>query len=289
MGLMCRTMFNSIQRMRAMEPQHFRSIWISDTHLGGRNLQSKKLLQFLQATESDFLYLVGDIFDLWKLKRSWYWPAINDKIVSTLLQKAANGTRVYYLPGNHDEMLRPYNGSVISGIHLANEVVHETADGSRYLVMHGDKFDCVIQKKKWLANLGSVLYDGLLIINRWYNLARSILGEEYHSISASIKHRTKQAVNYIGNFEQVLVTEAREKNVEGLICGHIHHAAIRNIDGVLYSNAGDWVESCTALVENQSGMIGIVDWHDKSTAGELIHTDDYYEDRYRDRCLAPTN
>jgi UDP-2,3-diacylglucosamine pyrophosphatase LpxH len=272
-----------------MQPVHFRAIWISDTHLGGRNLQSKKLLNFLQATESESLYLVGDILDLWKLRRDWHWPAINDRIIATILKKAAAGTMVYYLPGNHDEMIRPYCGSNINGVKVVEELVHRAVDGSRYLVLHGDRFDCVIQKKKWLADLGSVLYDSLLVINRWYNKISGGLGRPYYSISADIKHRVKKAVNYIGNFEQTVVDEARAKHVDGLICGHIHHAAIRYIDGVLYSNAGDWVESCTALVENINGTLGIINWHDASSTQELVSTEAYHEDRYRDRCLAPTN
>ncbi len=253
-----------------MNPAHYRSIWISDTHLGGRNLQSKKLLQFLQATDSDYLYLVGDIFDLWKLKRSWFWPSINDQIVAAIMGKAAGGTRVFYLPGNHDELLRAYSGSSFNNITIADQVVHETANGGRYLILHGDVFDCVVQKRRWLANLGSILYDLLLVFNRWYNALRRLTGRPYHSISASIKHRVKQAVNYIGNFEEILVSEARRKRVDGLICGHIHHAAIRDINGVLYSNAGDWVESCTALVENGNGTIGIIDWHDAPCSPELV-------------------
>jgi len=253
-----------------MSPAHFRSIWISDTHLGGRNLQSKKLLQFLQATESDYLYLVGDIFDLWKLKRSWFWPSINNQIVAAIMGKAADGTRIFYLPGNHDDMLRSYSGSTFNNITVADQVVHETANGGRYLVLHGDVFDCVVQKRRWLADLGSILYDLLLVINRWYNKLRRLTGRPYHSISASLKHRVKQAVNHIGNFEEILVSEARRKRVDGLICGHIHHAAIRNINGILYSNAGDWVESCTALVENTNGTMGIIDWQDTSCSLELM-------------------
>lgn len=272
-----------------MEPVYFRSIWISDTHLGGRNLQSKQLLEFLRATDSDYLYLVGDIFDLWKLKRKWYWPEINNQIVARILRKAANGTTVYYLPGNHDEALRNYCGSKINGIAIANEVIHHAADGRKYLVMHGDRFDCVIQKRQWLADLGSLLYDALLSINRWYNLLAAWFGRPYYSISALLKHKVKQAVNYVGDFENTLVSEARSKRVDGLICGHIHQAAIKTINGVFYNNAGDWVESCTALVEDQSGAIEIIDWHQSPSAEEWKQTDAYPKDRYRDRCLAPSN
>ncbi|MEE4167193.1 MAG: UDP-2,3-diacylglucosamine diphosphatase [Desulfocapsaceae bacterium] len=273
-----------------MEQAFFRTIWISDTHLGGRNSQSRKLLQFLLTHESDYLYLVGDIVDFWKLRRSWFWPKINDQIISVILKKARKGTRIFYLPGNHDQVFQPYSGTTINGISVINEVVHESADGNKYLVMHGDKFDCVIQKKKWLAGLGSILYDNLLTINRWYNVIRvSLFGLPYHSISASIKHRVKKAVNYIGNFEEALINEAAVNNVDGLICGHIHHAAIRDINGVLYSNSGDWVESCTALVENTNGTLGVIEWQEGLSTTELNSIGAHYEDRYRNGCMAPTN
>ncbi len=272
-----------------MEPLHFRSIWISDTHLGGRNLQSGKLLHFLQTTESDYLYLVGDILDFWTLKRTWFWPSINNQIVAAVLNKAARGTRVIYLPGNHDDQMRCYCGSSFNQISVAEEIVHRTVDGKRYLVLHGDSFDCVIQRRRWLADVGSVLYDWLLVINRWYNGIRSLLGRPYHSISAAIKQQVKQAVNYIDDFERIIVSEAHRKRVDGLICGHIHHAAIRDINGVLYSNTGDWVESCTALVENANGTLGIVDWQDTALSHQSLVTERTYEDRYRKRCLASTN
>jgi len=269
-----------------MEPSYYRAIWISDTHLGGRDLQNRKLLQFLMSTESEFLYLVGDIVDLWKIKFRWSWPRINDQIVSAIINKARNGTKVYYLPGNHDELLRKYSGLTISNVSIVNEIVHETTDGRKYLVMHGDLFDCVVQEKKWLAGLGSVSYDILLVINRWYNRLRSLCGRPYHSLSASIKNRVKKAVNYIGNFEETVVNEARAKNVDGLICGHIHRAAVRDIDGILYCNTGDWVESCTALVENGGGTLGNIYWQDAPAAQHHTLEDVNYEDRYRDRRLA---
>mgnify|MGYP001553124032 FL=1 len=271
-----------------METSFYRAIWISDTHLGGRDLQNQKLLQFLLSTESEYLYLVGDIIDVWKVKFRWFWPKINDQIIAAIINKANNGTKVFYLPGNHDEILHKYCGMNICGISVVNEVVHETEDGRRYLVLHGDQFDCVVQKKKWLAGLGSVSYDLLLIANRWYNSTRSMLGLSYHSLSASIKHRVKTAVNYVGNFEEVIVNEAQSKNIDGLICGHIHHASIKDINGVLYCNSGDWVESCTALAENCNGTLGNIFWHEPSLA-TAKKPEAYYEDRYRDRRLAPTN
>ncbi len=273
----------------AMEKSYYRSIWISDTHLGGADLQNQKLFEFLTAHDSEYLYLVGDIFDLWKLRFRWSWPAINDQIVTTIMNKAANGTKVYYLPGNHDELLRKYCGLVVNNISVVDEIMHETANGQKYMILHGDKFDCVVQKKKWLAGLGSISYDLLLVINRWYNFVRAAMGKPYHSISASIKHRVKKAVNYIGDFEDYVIKEAREHNVDGLICGHIHHPTVRDIEGVLYCNAGDWVESCTALVENLNGTVGNIHWQNVSPVRVTQAEKKHYEDRYRDRRLAPSS
>lgn len=269
---------------------YFRTIWISDTHLGGKNLKSEQLFEFLQKTESEQLYLVGDIFDLWKLKRKWHWPAINNRIVDLVLQKASNGTRVVYLPGNHDAPFRNYAGSNFNGIEIATETIHISADGRKYLVLHGDQFDCVVQNSTSLANIGSVLYDLLLDLNRYYNQYRRLRGKSYYSLSASLKQRCKAAVNYIGDFEQVLAEEVNRKGVDGIICGHIHHASIKWIKNFLYSNSGDWVESCTALAENHNGTIGIIDWTSGKPAFDLV-TDPFTHEknRYSNRCLAPSN
>jgi UDP-2,3-diacylglucosamine pyrophosphatase LpxH len=272
-----------------MKQLYFRSIWISDTHLGGKNLNSKQLYDFLQQTESEYLYLVGDIFDLWKLKKHWFWPEINDRIVNLILSKAKNGTHVYYLPGNHDDIVRRYTGTSFHGVQICKEAVHISADGRKYLVLHGDKFDCVVQNSQWLANIGSVLYDSLLLINRWYNIYRTFRRKEYFSISAWIKHKCKKAVNYIGDFEEVLIREIQKNSVDGLICGHIHHASIKNLGDFLYSNSGDWVESCTALAENSNGNLGIIQWVEQNPIQELALSAEYEQNRYSDRCLAPTN
>lgn len=238
----------------------FRSIWISDTHLGSKNIKSKELLDFLKKTESDYLYLVGDIFDLWLLKRRWYWPKINDQIVNTVLAKAKSGTKVVYLPGNHDEALRNYNHLIINGIEIYSETIHSTVCGQKYLVLHGDQFDCVVNSSRYLSYVGSLAYEFLLSLNRRYNNVRELMGLEYHSISAYLKQKCKSAVNYKSNFEQVVIEAIDANQVEGVICGHIHHASIRTIGNRLYSNAGDWVESGTALVESEAGTLGIVQW-----------------------------
>ena len=268
---------------------HFRSLFISDTHLGGKNLKSDQLLDFLQKTESEYLYLVGDIFDIVKLKKKWYWPAINDEIINLVLHKAKNGTNVIYLPGNHDIHFRNYSGANFNGIKICTEAIHESADGGHFLVTHGDKFDCVVQNSRWLANIGSVLYDALLMLNRWYNSIRLSRGKSYFSISANIKNKCKTVVNYIGCFERALIREIQQKNVEGIICGHIHHASIKTLGNSLYSNTGDWVESCTALAENSNGTIGIIQWVNQPPVIEPAILRKNEKNRYSDRCLAPSN
>lgn len=271
-----------------MQPLEFRSIWISDIHLGGRNLKSKQLYDFLRNTNSEYLYLVGDIIDMWKLKRKWYWPSLNDAIVQLIFQKAKSGTKVVYIPGNHDAEFRKYCGSSFKNIEIHHEYIHESANGNKFLVLHGDKFDTVVMNNSWLANLGSIAYEGLLIFNRWYNRYRELRGKQYFSISAYLKHKCKAAVNYIGDFEDVLVKEIQKNNVDGLICGHIHNADLKNIDGFLYSNSGDWVESCTALAENTNGTMGIIKWLEYAPIAEGVDYG-YEENPYRDGCLAPTN
>lgn len=271
-----------------MAPQKFRSLWISDLHLGTRNLQTEKLLDFLLQNDSDYLYLVGDIFDLLQAQKRWYWPMINNQIVQTILAKAAAGTQVVYIPGNHDHMLRKFNGCTFNNIRILNSAVHETAEGRRYLIIHGDKFDPIVQHSPWLASLGSTAYETLLVLNRWFNFGRRSVNRKHHTLSSWVKHQVKIAVNYMGRFEEVVAREAATTKVDGLICGHIHRAGIRQIDKVLYTNAGDWVESCTALAENQFGQLGVIEWHNQqplhaAVAGQL------YENLYRNRCLASTN
>lgn len=271
-----------------MAPFYFRSIWISDVHLGTRSLQSKQLLDFLQNTESEFLYLVGDILDLLQARRSWHWPKINDRIIQAIFDKARNGTKVFYIPGNHDHLLRNFNGNTINNIQILNKAIHQTANGRKYLVLHGDKFDCVIQHSPWLANIGSIAYDILLILNRWVNSLRVNFGLEYRSFSAWLKHQVKIVVNYIGSFEEIVAREVEENNVDGLICGHIHQATVKNIGDILYSNSGDWVESCTALAENQEGTLGVIEWAGRNQIKDaLIH--ERTKNMYRNRCLASSN
>ncbi len=241
---------------------HYRSIFISDVHLGTRDAKIHYLLDFLQHTESDYLYLVGDIFDLWKLKKGWHWPPLNNELAALVFAKARQGTRVVYIPGNHDEMFRDYCGGNYNGVALERQALHQGADGRSYLVMHGDEFDCIVRHNKWLAHIGDGAYELLLWLNHWFNLGRRRFG--YWSLSAFLKQQTESAVNFIGNYEQAVCNEAQRHQVDGVICGHIHHATMRELEGCAYKNTGDWVESCTALVEDHQGLFQVLHWSEQS-------------------------
>lgn len=247
----------------ALMPARYRTIWISDIHLGTRGCKADLLLEFLRYTESDTLYLVGDIVDGWRLKRSWYWNQSHNDVVQKLLRKARKGTNVVYVPGNHDEALRDFidgSGMQFGGITVQMEAIHETADGRRFLVTHGDHFDGIVSCAKWLALLGDAAYGFALGLNTWFNHLRRRMGLPYWSLSAYLKHKVKNAVAFISEYEQAIAEEARRRHVDGVVCGHIHHAEIRDIDGILYCNDGDWVESCTALVEHFDGRLEILHW-----------------------------
>ena len=247
---------------------HYRTIWISDIHLGTRGCQAELLLDFLKHTDSETLYLVGDIIDGWRLKKSWFWAQSHNDVIQKVLRKARKGTRVVYIPGNHDEALRGYMPIQLGGVEVHGEVIHEMADGRRFLVLHGDQFDAVVRYAKWLAFLGDWAYNAALTLNVWFNVVRRKLGLPYWSLSAYLKQTVKNAVEYVGRYESAVAEEARRRNVDGVICGHIHKAEIRDFDGVTYCNDGDWVESCTALAEHADGTLEIIDWiargrHDK--------------------------
>lgn len=241
-------------------PMHYRTIWISDIHLGTRGCKADFLLDFLRVTESDYLYLVGDIIDGWRLKRSWYWTQSHNDVIQKLLRKARKGTKVIYVPGNHDEALRDYVDLQFGGVTVLQDAIHETAAGKRLLIIHGDEFDGIVRYAKWLAFLGDRAYDMALTLNHWFNIARHRLGYPYWSLSAFLKHKVKNAVEYISNYETAIADEARRRKVDGVVCGHIHQAEIRDINGILYCNDGDWVESCTALVEFHDGRLELVHW-----------------------------
>ncbi len=237
-----------------------RSVWISDLHLGTPGCQAAALLDFLRRVDCDTLFLVGDIIDGWQLRRSWYWPQAHNDVVQKLLRKARKGTRVIFIPGNHDEFARKYLEHNFGGIDVAEEWIHTTADGRRLWITHGDLFDGVVQCARWLAYVGDSLYEFTLKLNRHFNRLRARLGLPYWSLSKYLKHKVKRAVSYVGDFERAVAREARKRQVHGVVCGHIHHAEMREIDGILYANDGDWVESLTALVEHADGRLEIVDW-----------------------------
>ena len=237
-----------------------RTAWISDIHLGTPGCQAVPLLDFLRALECETLYLVGDIIDGWQLRRSWYWPQAHNDVVQKLLRKARKGTRVVFVPGNHDEFARKYVEHNFGGVDVVDEAIHTTADGRALWITHGDLFDGVIQYARWLAYLGDTAYECLLKLNRHLNSLRARMGLPYWSLSKYLKLKVKRAVSYIGDFEVAVAREARRRGLQGVVCGHIHHAEMRDIDGVLYANDGDWVESLTALVEHPDGRLELRHW-----------------------------
>ncbi len=265
---------------------NYRTVWISDVHLGMRACKAEYLLDFLNHVQCRQLYLVGDMIDLWNMKRGIYWPAAHNQVVLKILDMASRGTRVTYVPGNHDETFREYLGSVLGGVNVERDAIHVTADGRRLLVLHGDEFDAVTLNRRWLAFLGHYAYVSLLVANRWFNSVRQRLGFPYWSLAAFLKHKVKNAVNFISHFEECVADEARRRGVDGVVCGHIHHATIQDLNGVLYCNDGDWVESCTALVEDQRGSLSIIHWADESA---LLLTEEKNENRIGNRRLVPAS
>jgi UDP-2,3-diacylglucosamine pyrophosphatase LpxH len=239
--------------------RRYRTLFISDVHLGSRGCQADLLLDFLRHHDADTIYLVGDIVDGWQLRSNWYWPQAHNDVVQKFLRKARKGTRIIYIPGNHDEVLRDYLGTHFGGIEVVEQAVHVAADGKRYLVIHGDLFDVVIRHARWLAHVGDHAYELAIFANRLFNGVRRLFGLTYWSLSRWAKLKVKNAVNFIGEFETVLAAEAHRQGVDGVLCGHIHHAAIRSGE-IVYINCGDWVESCTAVAEHADGSFEIIRW-----------------------------
>lgn len=248
--------------------EQYQTIFLSDLHLGSKSAQAELLLDFLKHNHAHKIYLVGDIVDGWQLKKGWYWPQAHNDVVQKILRAARKGSRVIYIPGNHDEFARDYAGLTFGGIEVASEFIHETVNGRKYLIMHGDQFDIVVCNARWLALLGDWAYQLAIVANTWFNKLRKIYGVGYWSLSAWAKMKVKNAVNFIGDFEKTLAAEARRRGFDGVICGHIHHAIIREIDGIDYLNTGDFVESCTAIVEHKDGRLEILYW--RTTAAERL-------------------
>ena len=246
-------------------PRNVRSVFISDVHLGFPGCSADYLCDFLEQVQCRQLYLVGDIIDFWYLRKRRYWPESHSRVVRLLLHKAQHGTRVIFVPGNHDESLRPYAGMTLGGIEVHDQLVHVAADGRRILVLHGDQFDSVVRCSPLLAVLGSNLYGILLHLNTWINAVRRRLDKDYWSLAAYLKHKVKNAVQYIGRFEEAVVVAARKAGVDGVICGHIHRAEISRMQNITYMNCGDWVESCTALTEHHDGRIELLQWREQAT------------------------
>jgi UDP-2,3-diacylglucosamine pyrophosphatase LpxH len=241
----------------------YRSMFISDVHLGTRDARSDCLLHMLRHTEAEFIYLLGDIVDLWSMKKGWHWPQTNNQIMRCLMRKVQDGTRVVYIPGNHDERLRDYLGSNINDIQICQDTIHTTVNNKTLLLIHGDEFDSVVMTNKYLVYFGDWLYNNIVVVNRYYNSVRRKLGFPYWSFSNFLKTHTRKAMQYIQSFESAVVHEARNRGVDGVVCGHIHHPAIKAINGVTYLNTGDWVENCTVIVENCSGELQLLYWEDQ--------------------------
>jgi UDP-2,3-diacylglucosamine pyrophosphatase LpxH len=244
-----------------------------------RGCQAEKILRFLRHYDADMIYLVGDIVDGWGLKSSWYWPQSHNDVVQKLLRKARKGARMFYIPGNHDDFLREYYGTHFGGVEVAEQVMHTTQSGRRYLVVHGDLFDVVIRHARWLALLGDKAYDAAIWLNRHFNRMRSILGLPYWSLSQWVKLKVKNAVAFIGHFEAMLAAEARRHGADGVICGHIHSAALREEGDFTYVNCGDWVESCTAIVEHHDGRMELIAWAQLEAAASGLRREPQSGDR----------
>ncbi|TNE50766.1 MAG: UDP-2,3-diacylglucosamine diphosphatase, partial [Sphingomonadales bacterium] len=246
------------------ERRRFRTIWISDVHLGTKGCNAQLLIDFLDHTDSDVMYLVGDIIDGWRLKKKFYWPAEHNDIIWRVLKRAKRGTRIVYIPGNHDEMFRQFTGLNFGGVEIRRAAFHDTVDGRRLMVLHGDEFDTIMLAHRWLAFVGDALYHLMMGLNQWVNKARQLLDLPYWSLSKMAKHKVKNAVEFISRYEEVVARAAGERGVDGVVCGHIHTAEFRTFthDGkrIEYWNDGDWVEGCNALVEHHDGRMEILHW-----------------------------
>lgn len=247
---------------------HYRSIFLSDIHLGTRDCDVDSLLSFLKTHSCDKLYLVGDIIDGWRLKRGIYWPQKHSDVIRRFLTLSKRGTEVYFIIGNHDEFLRQYNDVSMGNIHLLDKAIHVTANGEKYLVIHGDQYDLITKYYKAVAMLGDIAYTFLLFVNRILCKIREKFSLGQWSFSAWVKHHAKKAVNFVSDFENYVAKDCKDMGYDGVICGHIHHAEIAMMHGIKYVNCGDWVESCTAIVENEHGELSIVKWQHKKETGD---------------------
>ena len=263
----------------------YRTVFVSDVHLGFRGARAEEFAAFLKRVQCERIYLVGDIVDMWALRQRWTWPATHNQVVRRLLKLAKRGTKVIYVPGNHDDSLRPYAGLDLAGIRVAKQAVHRLADGRQFLVCHGDEYDLVVQHSRLLSLLGTWAYDHLVQLNRLVNGARALVGLGRWSFSQAIKKKVKGACTFVSKFEEVLVDEAKRRSLDGVVCGHIHEPRVElRADGITYANCGDWIERASALVEHADGRLEIVDvekmlrdigWKPEATEGpeHLEHLD----------------
>ena len=256
-----------------MNKTYYPSIWISDVHLGYKDCKADYLLDFLNKTDCDVLYLVGDIIDLWSMKRQFYWHPSHYQVLECIQQKAANGTRVIYIPGNHDETFRNYCGQHLFKVEVHHTYIHTTSAGKRFLLLHGDDFDSATRYNKLISIIGDAAYDFLLFLNRWTNRFRRLYGGHYWSLASWLKQRVHKARAAIAAFEHAAIHEAKKQEVDGIICGHIHQPEIRVVDGIVYCNDGDWIENCTALVENAEGRIELLHWSDVQAVLNVVEVD----------------
>lgn len=239
----------------------YKTVWISDLHLGTRGCNAEGVLDFLRHSEFETLYLVGDVLDIWRLKKDRYWPQLHNDVVQKILRKGRKGTKIIYIPGNHDEFCRNFLGEY-GGIEVKTHDIYTTVSGERWLILHGHEFDAVTKHAQWMAYLGDTGYTLLLKLNRPLNSLRRLFGFDYWSLSAYVKSRVKNAVSYVSNFEDAVVKYAARFHTDAVVCGHIHTPAARNIRGIDYYNIGDWVESSTALVEHEDGRVELVHWRE---------------------------
>jgi len=256
-------MSEHISQIHTFFPQYYRAIFISDVHLGFPGCSAQYLLNFLRSTKCDYLYLVGDIIDVWQMKKRIYWPQAHNDVIRAILGKAKHGTKIIYIPGNHDELMRDFEGIVSGNLEIHDEYIHITKNGKRFLIMHGDQFDGVIKSSSVLAIIGSSLYEILLKLNLIINFIRRKMGFSYWSLANVLKQKVNRAVSYISNYEMALSHAAIKNEVDGIISGHIHRAEITRIRGIIYCNCGDWVESCTALVECHDGSMELLHWTER--------------------------
>ncbi len=250
--------------------QRVRSVWISDVHLGSKGCRAEFLNDFLRKVECEYLFLVGDIVDIWAMRRGVYWPLSHNEVIQTILKKSRKGVKVIYVPGNHDELLREYMGSLFGNIEICHEYLHTTTTGKRLLLMHGDEFDKVVTCGKIKELLGNVGYDFLIWLNRAVHFLRRNLGLPYWSLAGFLKKRVKEAMKHIETFENTAAYEAKRRGADGIVCGHVHHPNMREIEGVLYCNDGDWVENCTSLVEHLDGSLELIHWIEETPSLKLI-------------------